>query len=489
MTAAISFIVTCKGRLRHLKQTLPGLIAQPNSEVIVVDYDCPDGTSDWVRSTASSVRIVKVTDAPRFNYSHAHNLGARTATAPWLCFVDADILVAPEFSGTILPLLRSDHYFRPVPLDWNAYGSFVCARTDFEQAGGYDEVIEGWGGKDDDLYRRLEMTGRRLASFPGTLFLGLKHDDESRTRHYEIKDRLLNQRLNSFYLHVKYDLLRQLGMSALSRSLRQSVYREIKRTFLDQGRADPDRVRVELSLPDRIEVPILEGWSITRKWVFEMAPESGTLAPKTSSTFRAISEYLDTHSVHKLQLGCGQHPLPGWLNTDLSPTRPDILRIDAGRPLPFHDESMDFVFSEHLIEHMPYPQGCALLAECQRILKRGGILRIATPDLAFLINLYRSDKSDLQMEFLNWSKERFLPWAPFADDAFVINNAVRDWGHQFIYDEKTLRQALAKTGFLEIRRQPLMHSEHAALRGLENDARKPPGLLAAETVVVEASKP
>ena len=46
----MSAIVTCKGRLEHLKQTLPLLMAMPDSEVIVVDYDCPDRSGDWVRA-------------------------------------------------------------------------------------------------------------------------------------------------------------------------------------------------------------------------------------------------------------------------------------------------------------------------------------------------------------------------------------------------------------------------------------------------------
>ncbi len=40
-----SIITTCKGRLEHLKQTLPAMLAQKDSEVIVVDYSCPHGTA------------------------------------------------------------------------------------------------------------------------------------------------------------------------------------------------------------------------------------------------------------------------------------------------------------------------------------------------------------------------------------------------------------------------------------------------------------
>jgi predicted SAM-dependent methyltransferase len=160
--------------------------------------------------------------------------------------------------------------------------------------------------------------------------------------------------------------------------------------------------------------------------------------------------------------------------------------LDARQPLPFADSSFDFVFSEHLIEHIPFPAGCALLRECHRVLRPGGRIRIATPDLAFLVGLYKKGKSIMQQRYLDWSKEKFLPWAPNADDTYVINNAVRDWGHQFIYDEKVLQRALIEAGFTRLQRYPLMKSATPELAGLENEQRAPPGLVALETMVLEA---
>ncbi len=49
-----------------------------------------------------------------------------------------------------------------------------------------------------------------------------------------------------------------------------------------------------------------------------------------------------------------------------------------------------------MIEHTPYPQGFLMLSECYRILREGGIIRIITTNLAFLIDLYKNDKSDVQ---------------------------------------------------------------------------------------------
>ena len=79
----------------------------------------------------------------------------------------------------------------------------------FAAVEGYDEAIEGWGCEDDDLYHRLTLAGCLLGTFPGELLTALPHDDSERVEHYAIKSRWLSQRINSLYLHIKYDLRRQ----------------------------------------------------------------------------------------------------------------------------------------------------------------------------------------------------------------------------------------------------------------------------------------
>lgn len=484
----LAFVVTCKGRLHHLRQSLPLLASQPECECVVVDYDCPDRTHAWVAENFPAVRVVHVSDAPRFNIARARNLGAQAASAPWLCFVDADILVAENFAATLLPMLRPGHYFRPLPMSWEKWGTHLCLHADFQRAGGYDEVIEGWGGEDDDLYRRLEALGCRPASFPGQLVTAIAHDDAERTRHYDIRDKWTSQRINAFYLQLKYDIGRQTGMAALTLPARQALYAEVRRSVLQDVARGAATSRFEVTLPEAGEIPLAPGWHLQRRWVYEMTGAAAAVPPPASLA-AAADAYFAAHPVAKLHLGCGDHLLDGWLNTDAAPRVAGVAALDAARPLPFADASFDYVFSEHLLEHMPYPQGCAMLAECRRVLKPGGVMRLATPDLAFLVDLYRPDKSELQLAYLAWSKQCFLPWAPSADDTFVINNAVRDWGHCFIYDEKVLRHALAQAGFSAVVRCRLMASTVAALAGLENEARTPPGLLALETMVFEAVRP
>jgi predicted SAM-dependent methyltransferase len=186
-----------------------------------------------------------------------------------------------------------------------------------------------------------------------------------------------------------------------------------------------------------------------------------------------------------LHLGCGGNEIPGWLNTDLYPTSPSILSLDATKPFPFANDTFDYVFSEHMIEHIPYPAGCFMLRECFRVMKPGGTIRISTPDLRFVVDLYNCPHDD----YIRWATEQLIPWAPVADRAFVVNNFFRDWGHQFIFDDRTLSASLRETGFINIARRELKESNVEALRGLENETRMPSGFLSLETLTLEANKP
>lgn len=51
-----------------------------------------------------------------------------------------------------------------------------------------------------------------------------------------------------------------------------------------------------------------------------------------------------------------------------------------GAGLPFENDSLTFVFSEHFFEHLPYDIALELLRECYRVLKVGGVARTVVPD-------------------------------------------------------------------------------------------------------------
>lgn len=202
-----------------------------------------------------------------------------------------------------------------------------------------------------------------------------------------------------------------------------------------------------------------------------------------------ISRYLDENPVRKLQIGSGHNPLQGWLNTDLE-VEDGLIYLDATEPLPLPDTSIDYIFSEHMFEHIPYQAGNQFLREANRILKSGGRIRIATPDLDFLIRLHKEFVTDLVQRYIKFEVDRYIAYPKAYTRGNVINNTFRNWGHQFIYDFEMLSLTLSEAGFTEIVRHVPKESNDPQLRGLESHGRvigEEFNLF--ETIVVEASKP
>ncbi|MDK9701507.1 MAG: glycosyltransferase family 2 protein [Sulfuritalea sp.] len=265
----LSLITTCKGRLRHLEESLPCMLAQPGCECIVVDYDCPDGAGNWVAAHHPAVRLVRTAAQPMFRHAHARNLGAAAATAPWLAFLDADTLLAPAFAGEIIARLAAGHYYRPSPLPWDAWGNVVCEKSRFDQIGGYDEVMRGWGAEDDDLYLRLGLAGCTADTYPGKLVDSIPHPTSDRVRFSDIGDRWVSQRAHALYCHIKLDLMRQAGRVTLPGETRQAIYEEVRRTVVADAARGVASSRITVHLPTEIAVPIW-GWTIRREWTFTL---------------------------------------------------------------------------------------------------------------------------------------------------------------------------------------------------------------------------
>ena len=204
---------------------------------------------------------------------------------------------------------------------------------------------------------------------------------------------------------------------------------------------------------------------------------------------RMATTYLKQGKIHKLQIGSGGNILPGWLNTNITPTK-GVMFMDATKRFPFGECTFDYVFTEHFIEHLEYPVGAQLVRECYRVLKHGGRLRISTPDLSFLIELHDENKTEQQKRYIMWATDKFIHNTKSYADTFVINNFFRDFGHKFIYDYKTLKTLLTECGFVDVERYQVGKSQDENLRGIESHGRViGDDFNTLESMVVEATKP
>jgi len=73
---------------------------------------------------------------------------------------------------------------------------------------------------------------------------------------------------------------------------------------------------------------------------------------------------------------------------DMVSRHPQVLECDLSHGICFPDGSMDAVYASHMLEHLDRHAVPALLAECRRVLRPGGVLRLAVPDFEAMARLY-----------------------------------------------------------------------------------------------------
>jgi SAM-dependent methyltransferase len=101
-----------------------------------------------------------------------------------------------------------------------------------------------------------------------------------------------------------------------------------------------------------------------------------------------------------LNVGCGNHFHPAWTNLDLQ-ARPGVIQHDLRARLPFPEATFEAVYHSHVLEHLPRTAALKLLQECARVLRPGGVIRVAAPDLERIARLYikyldQASQGDLQ---------------------------------------------------------------------------------------------
>jgi predicted SAM-dependent methyltransferase len=123
-----------------------------------------------------------------------------------------------------------------------------------------------------------------------------------------------------------------------------------------------------------------------------------------------------------------------------------------------------------MIEHLSRAHGRHFLAEARRVLRPGGRLRLATPDLGALVAEYsqaraaggESPAADEFMAALHLFHD--------ADEGLVGRLISRNFSghwHQWLYDAESLSALLAEVGFTDIRRVPFRDGGFPDLERIE----------------------
>jgi glycosyltransferase involved in cell wall biosynthesis/predicted SAM-dependent methyltransferase len=136
-----------------------------------------------------------------------------------------------------------------------------------------------------------------------------------------------------------------------------------------------------------------------------------------------------------------------------------IMVRDVRKKLPFDDESIDFIYSSHLIEHLRKDETKKVLGECLRVLKRGGFLRLVIPDLEILTKNYLKEIEEI--ENINKVKKNYLPSERFLELLGLgertrtpfLQKIFSSGGHKWMYDHLSLTKMLATCGFVDIQKK------------------------------------
>jgi predicted SAM-dependent methyltransferase len=169
--------------------------------------------------------------------------------------------------------------------------------------------------------------------------------------------------------------------------------------------------------------------------------------------------------VRGLQSGCGDAVRRFWLNSDYrslhdgKETRTErghVYRIEEDRyfiqhdveePFPIADASLDWCYSEHLIEHLTSEQGIAWLADMRRLLKPGGFVRVSTPDLRRYAEGYVDPSGQFFTTHGRRVGELLGDKEAVARRAYMMNQTFFHWNHKWMYDFEELRHAAIEAGF------------------------------------------
>lgn len=160
-----------------------------------------------------------------------------------------------------------------------------------------------------------------------------------------------------------------------------------------------------------------------------------------------------TDKSKRIHVGCGpQNLLNDWTNVDIRPFKGVDRVMDVTQEWPF--DGVEYVFGEHFIEHLALEDALAFLVNAGNSMIEGGVLRLTTPNLEWVI------------------KTHYRPGAPLQDTEALnqvlrINRAFHGWGHQFLWDRHFLSKTLEKLNFASHEFLSYGESSHPQLQNLE----------------------
>tara|TARA_B110000027_G_C16003367_1_gene248572 strand:+ start:69 stop:713 length:645 start_codon:yes stop_codon:yes gene_type:complete len=180
----------------------------------------------------------------------------------------------------------------------------------------------------------------------------------------------------------------------------------------------------------------------------------------------------------RVNFGCGMTPTEGWVNYDNSfaiklanssflyllakslrilsvaqienvewNKKHKIYFADATKKIPLRDNSVECLYTSHMLEHVSREGVIVFLKEVMRLLEVNGVLRVAVPDLRIAINNYLSEED--ADSFMKGIHVEAQPISKLIDKFRLFVTGYRH--HQWMYDGKSLCILMKNSGFRNVR--------------------------------------
>lgn len=172
------------------------------------------------------------------------------------------------------------------------------------------------------------------------------------------------------------------------------------------------------------------------------------------------------HNPRRLEIGSGNNPQPGYEHLEINASCPHVEMCCSCQQIPQPDNTYEEIIAFHILEHMPWYEAEPTLKEWHRVLKPGGTIRLAMPDLTYIIETY------LDVTDKMWKAELSVPGWDFPPECHTNKTAWLNFKlystdipfnlHKACFDPSWLAILLERCGFEQVSCVSATMSLHAS---------------------------